>query len=92
MNAGSDLGADAALLPALLHPSPPRPAVFLTDAMMVSVSIGRSVRRSITSASMPSFASFIGGLDRVAHAVRPGDDGDVVAGADDARALPSGIT
>ena len=31
--------------------------VFFTDAMIVSVSIGRSVRRSITSASMPSLAS-----------------------------------
>ena len=31
--------------------------VFFTEATMVSVSIGRSVRRSITSASMPSLAS-----------------------------------
>ena len=31
--------------------------VFFTDSMMVSVSSGRSVRRSMTSASMPSLAS-----------------------------------
>ena len=31
--------------------------VFFTDAMMVSVSIGRRVRRSMTSASIPSLAS-----------------------------------
>ena len=31
--------------------------VFFTDAMTVSVSIGRSERRSMTSAEIPSFAS-----------------------------------
>src|ERR1700737_1751657 len=35
----------------------PAPRVFFTEGMMVSVSSGRRVRRSITSASMPSFAS-----------------------------------
>ena len=31
--------------------------VFFTDSMMVALSSGRSVRRSMISASMPSFAS-----------------------------------
>ena len=65
--------------------------VFLTDATTVSVSIGRSVRRSMTSASMPSSASF-GGLERVGHADADQETMVTSLPARAMRALPIGTT
>ena len=59
--------------------------VFLTEAMTVSRSIGRIVRRSMISASMPMPRKFGLGLHRIGHADAEGDDGDVLARLVDAR-------
>ena len=53
--------------------------VFATEASTVGMSSGRSVRRSMTSAAMPSAGELIGRLERLVHAVHRGDDRDVRA-------------
>ena len=55
--------------------------VFLTDERTVSRSSGRSVRRSMTSALMPSVGDQLGGLQAVVGHEAVGQDRDVVAGA-----------
>jgi hypothetical protein len=53
--------------------------VFFRLASTVAVSSGRSVRRSITSASMPCSAQLGRGIERDADADRIADQGHVLA-------------
>ena len=56
---------------------------WLTDAMMVASSSGRRLRKSITSASMFSAASAVGGLERLPQRAAIGDERNVAPGAAD---------
>ena len=56
-----------------------RRLVFLTEATMVWTSSGRIVRRSITSAAIPSLASASAACERPLDHQAEGDDGDVGA-------------
>ena len=66
-------------------------SVFWTEATTVALSIGRSVRRSITSASIPSPGQRLGRLQRVAHADRQATMVTSLPGRA-IRALPIGST
>ena len=55
----------------------PRGGVFVTEAMMVASSRGRSVRRSITSASIPSFASSSAASSVFEERTAVGDEAEV---------------
>ena len=82
-DAGGDLGADAVLLPAFLHRDGAAGLLHRGDD---GVGVHRAQRAQVDHLGLDAFlGQFVGGLQRVGHAVRPGDDGDVTAGAHDPR-------